>query len=767
MKKTLFIIFHFINSLLFSVEPLPHLPETDTSIPKPGYPVATPSNSSFKFENSLDEVSNDTPLVPSSFMSDETKWLLSALEKTHYSKLSIKDLNRDQFLENFLENLDKQKLFFTSKDIQGFKQRYQQTLLTYLEQGNLYPAFEMYDDYRKKAMARLQETTLLLEETPDLDNNYTFYIDRTELRWCESKKELDQVWLRLATNEYINEALSLVDENQSIQDLEPFLTEKKNEILSKIRKKYERWRKNILEFEATDIQELYLTTLTQMFDPHTSFLNIKEKEKFDQAMHNEFVGIGAVLTDSDGYCTIKELLPGGPAEASRELEPEDIILQVAQGEGEFVDVVEMKLSKIVELIKGPKDTLVSLKVRPFTNPSTTKIVKIIRDKIKLTANLASASLHKVTTNNDKILMGVVELPSFYGSSEEGHKATDDVEELINELKEESIQGLILDLRRNGGGYLSEAVNLAGLFISRGPVVQVKSSDGKVRKKFDFNPKLVWDGPLIVLVSRYSASASEIVAGALKNHRRALIVGDRATHGKGTVQSLLPMNLPFSFNSSTNKRSAAKITIQKYYLPSGESTQLTGVSSDIVMHSVNEYLPIGESDLEKALAWDKIQEVNFRRPEGEFKYTESVLDSLYKSSKERQNSSREFQYLEKNIAWFKHKREQKRVSLNFDERLHEKLHDFKQTQSLTKEFEALSPLAFPLKDVFLKVVVEQKEKSMVARGVQQIDNNQSEELFKNPESLDIRLHESLRILGDWINEISLTQITHAKSEHKEI
>jgi hypothetical protein len=230
MKKTLFITFQFLNSLLFSIEPLPHLPEADTSIPKPGYPLATPSNTSLNFEDSVIEVSNYTPLVPSSFMSDETKWLLSALEKAHYSKLSIRDLNRDQFLENFLENLDKQKLFFTLKDIQGFKQRYQLTLLTYLEQGNLYPAFEMYEDYRKKAIARLQETALILEETPDLDNNYTFHVDRTELQWCESKKELDQVWLRLATNEYINEALSLVDENQSIQDLNPFLDEKKNEI---------------------------------------------------------------------------------------------------------------------------------------------------------------------------------------------------------------------------------------------------------------------------------------------------------------------------------------------------------------------------------------------------------------------------------------------------------------------------------------------------------------------------------------------------------
>jgi len=755
MKTILLFALCLTSTVLYSVNPAINKSRTEDARNFP------------KSENLVIADHNLTPLVPSPFMSDETKWLLSALEKAHYSKLSLNDLNIDEFLENFLENLDKQKLFLTYYDIQNFKQRYRTTLLTYLKQGNLYPAFEMYENYRKTAIARLNETSSLLVASPDLDTNFSFQVDRSELEWSKSKKELDQVWFGLTTNEYINEVLSYIDENQSNINLKSFLNEKKGGILSKINKKYQRWHKNILEFDATDVQELYLTTLTQMFDPHTSFLNIKEKEKFDQAMNNEFVGIGAVLTDSDGYCTIKELLPGGPAEASRELEPEDIILQVAQGEGEFVDVVEMKLSKIVELIKGPKDTLVSLKVRPFTNPSTTKIVKIIRDKIKLTANLASASLHKVTINNDETLMGVVELPSFYGSSGEGPKATDDVEELINELKNESIQGLILDLRRNGGGYLSEAVNLSGLFISRGPVVQVKSSDGKVRKKFDFNPKLVWDGPLIVLVSRYSASASEIVAGALKNHRRALIVGDQSTHGKGTVQSLLPMNLPFSFNSTTNKRSAAKITIQKYYLPSGESTQLTGVSSDIVMHSINEYLPIGESDLDKALIWDKIPEVNFRRPEGEFKYTEAVVDSLSKLSNKRQSVSKEFKYLEKNISWFKHKREKKSVSLNFDERLREKLYDFNQSQSLTKEFESLSTIAFPMKELFLKVVTEQKEKSMAVRGVQQDDNNQTEELYVNPNSLDIRLHESLRILHDWINEITHTQISHASTEQKEI
>jgi carboxyl-terminal processing protease len=699
-----------------------------------------------------------SPLVPSPIMVDETKWLLNALEKAHYKKLSIDDLDKKLFLENYLKNLDKQKLFFTRQELEEFTSRYEPTLLTYLKQGNLFPAFEIYDSYRENALSRLSHSIGLLTRNSYLDSNESYSVDRSESEWASTIDQLDNTWEKLISYEFINELLSQVDENDTTFDSSRFTQQNMLDALDKIKKKYERWHKNISEFEASDVQELYLSTLTQMFDPHTSFLNIKEKEKFDQAMHNEFVGIGAVLTDEDGYCTIKELLPGGPAEASRELEAEDVILQVAQEGGEFVDVVEMKLSKIVDLIKGPKDTIVSLKIRPIKSPSSTKIVKIVRDKIKLTANLASASIYNVETDRDNLSLGVIELPSFYGSSGEGHKATDDVEELIEKLKEEAIQGLILDLRRNGGGYLSEAVNLAGLFISRGPIVQVKSSDGKIRKKFDFNPKLAWDGPLIILVSRYSASASEIVAGALKNHRRAIIVGDKSTHGKGTVQSLIPMNLPFSMGVQDGKRSAAKITIQKYYLPSGESTQLTGVTSDITMHSINEYLPIGESDLENALAWDKIPEVNFRRPEGEFKYNEAQINSLRQLSEKRQQKEKEFKYLEKNISWFKEKREQKTVSLSLNQRLKEKAIDSNKSKILTDEFDALKILSFPSREIVLQVVKNQKEKSMAIRGLTNDDQNSTQESYTRSEALDIRLHESLRILRDWVNETSYKQIS---------
>jgi carboxyl-terminal processing protease len=317
----------------------------------------------------------------------------------------------------------------------------------------------------------------------------------------------------------------------------------------------------------------------------------------------------------------------------------------------------------------------------------------------------------------------------------------------------------LDLRRNGGGYLSEAVNLAGLFISRGPVVQVKSTDGKIRKKFDFNPKLAWDGPLVILVSRYSASASEIVAGALQNHKRAIIVGDETTHGKGTVQSLIPMNLPLHIAGSTKKRSAAKITIQKYYLPSGGSTQIEGVSSDISMDSINMHLPIGESDLDNALEWDQIPPVNFRRPKEEFVYDPDNLDKLGALSQSRQKTFSEFLYLKKNVSWFRKKRETKTLSLNLPTRISQKKSDEKVSKALADTFNSLAEKAYPRREVKLQVVKDQTLKSLKARGeAAVVEEGSSENKLEKPKSLDIYLHESVRIMMDWLNLLEGEQVS---------
>lgn len=690
-------------------------------------------------------------LQPTALMKHETKWLVEALEKAHYSKVSIKNLDRDGFIDHYLQKLDNQKLYFINSEVEGFKKSYEPTLVTYFEQGNLFPGFEIYNSYKSNSLERIKWAIEFLTEYPNLDSNRTYAPDRTELDWASSVKELDETWKNLITFEFLNETLAKLDTNETLDDIsESNLTAAKQESQKVLLKRYSRWQKNLEEFEAGDVQELYLTALTQMFDPHTTFMNLKEKEKFDQQMNNEFVGIGARLSDEDGYCTIKGLLPGGPAEASRELETNDIILKVAQSDGDFVDVVDMKLPKIVELIKGPKDTVVRLEIRPVNNPSTSKVVSIIRDKIKLTENLASGKIHQVQNGKTIKRIGVVELPSFYGSSGNGPKATDDVEEIISKFKNSGIEGIILDLRRNGGGYLSEAVNLAGLFISRGPVVQVKNTDGSIRKKFDFNPKLAWNGPLAILVSRFSASASEIVAGALKNHSRAIIIGDPTTHGKGTVQSLIQMNLPFNFNHANIKKCAAKITIQKYYLPSGSSTQIYGVESDIVMPTINTFRPIGESDLDYALKSDTIPPVNSRRPQNEFVYDIHNLMKLKEFSQKRQNTYEEFDYLNDSVEWFKQKQKEKVMSLNLSERLIKRKSDELKNDELNDIYESFSEKSFPEQEIVLNIVQQQKEKSLIARGESlqgDVDNNES---FQKPENLDIRLTESLRIVWDWID-----------------
>ena len=688
-----------------------------------------------------------TELKSTFLMQQETQWLIQALEKAHYKKVSIDELNSTKCLNSYLVKLDKQKLFFTQQEVNNFYINYSPTLKTLFKQGNLLPGFEIYNSYRTNAIKRLSWALNWLEKDLKFDGNLSYNTNRNEKKWDTSEDQLISSWKSLVKHEVLSDIVSNIDANTSDVSINS------NEILNvvreskeRVKKRYERWIKDIKEFESTDVQELYLTNLTQMFDPHTTFMNIKEKEKFDQSMNNELVGIGAVLSDVDGFCTIKELLPGGPAEASLELNPEDIILKVAQSEGNFTDVVDMKLSKIVELIKGPKDTLVRLEIRPISDPSSSKVIRIIRDKIKLTSNLAKASVHKVQHNEHSTKIGIVELRSFYGSSGNGPKATDDVEELITKLKNLDVEGIILDLRRNGGGYLSEAVNLAGLFISRGPVVQVKSTDGKIRKKFDFNPKLSWNGPLIVLVSRYSASASEIVAGALKNHKRAIIVGDESTHGKGTVQSLIQMNLPYNYNASSSKKSAAKITIQKYYLPSGNSTQINGVKSDISMPTINNFLPIGESDLDNALPCDSIPAVNFRRPVNEFVYKSHNIEKLKKHSLERQSILPEFSYLNRYVDWYKEKRNEDIVSLNFEKRIQEKKLDYNFTTQLDDQLEQLAEISFKKKDFTLDIVQSQNLKSKQIRGDKE---GNSTDFYYDPPRLDIRLHESCRIMADWI------------------
>ncbi|MFW5883783.1 MAG: carboxy terminal-processing peptidase, partial [Verrucomicrobiota bacterium] len=587
--------------------------------------------------------------------------------------------------------------------------------------------------------------------------------DRGEAAWPADAAEADKLWEARLKNDLLNEIIAKLDDLEDEEDAPApaidadFLAseafaEKLTDARADVKRRYERLEKSLLDVEAAYVQERFLTTLTHLFDPHSNFLSADSLEDFAMSMRNSFVGIGAVLTDDDGYCTIRELLPGGPAELSGELDTNDIILAVGDGTaGELVSVVDMPLRKIVKMIKGERGTIVRLQIQPAgAAEGTREVVELVRDEIKLTANLASAEVFELPVGKSTVPIGVIDLPSFYGGDDkETSSTTKDVEELISKLKDMGIEGLVLDLRRNGGGLLNEAVDLTGLFIERGPVVQVKDLRGNIYERFDKDPKVAWSGPLMVLVSRYSASASEIVAGALKDHQRALIVGDSATHGKGTVQAIFEMDNRSVFSAlSSEKMGAAKITIQKFYLPSGKSTQEKGVPSDIVLPSVNEFLPIGESDLEHALGWDTIDALpwDYDAPaeDGLYSIVEPALvEDLRLSSEARQNDTEEFEYLKESIEWFRDRRERNEFSLNLFQRKEQLDQDRSFEDVMDERLEMLAERQFSGEEILLDVTIEQEAVSEAAQA-----GSQAEDEADHP-PFDLHLQESLRIMADWI------------------
>lgn len=753
-------------------------------------------------------------------MRRDAKFVVREMQSLHYSQKPLTQIDFSEFLDNYLSDLDYNRLYFLAEDIEHYHMRFTpEVILGKFARGDLYPAFQIFKDYRTRALERIDWIYDRLENDFDFSQEETYLLDREEADWPKNPTEADKLWTQRLKYELLNILLPALMEAYEAQN-EPqdesgetiedevnsekkslvellnsgAIAEELDEAKNTIRRRYERWQKNLIDLEPSYIQERYLTTLTNLYDPHSTFLSAESLEDFSLAMNNSFVGIGALLEDDDGYCTIRELLPGGPAEQSRDLESGDVILGVAQGNEEMVDVVDMNLRKIVKLIKGKKGTEVRLLIQPAESPdpSVRKVVSLIRDEIKLTANLASARVFQVPSENKTLPIGVIDLPSFYGGSgEQIANPTQDVEELIGKLKDMGIEGIILDLRRNGGGLLEEAINLTGLFIPKGPVVQVRDTIGQVKSRGDDDPKMIWDGPLMVLVSRYSASASEIVAGALQNHHRALIVGDTSTHGKGTVQAVVETNSRSLFPSfNRSPAGAAKITIQKFYLPNGDSTQKAGVLSDITIPSINEHLPIGESDLDNALVWDTIQPMEWDfSPAAYTAYTavnSSLIENLREKSLDRQETLPEFAYLKRSIDYYKNIRNQDEISLNLEKRRERKEREIAFQENMEEELENLSENNFAQEEILLDLRLKQEAESQKYLKSAKADTpapsndpdaqrEREESLPKNPEAdelaqsnedvgsetsreeedeedqprFDIQLREGLRIMRDWI------------------
>ncbi|MBK1857711.1 carboxy terminal-processing peptidase [Cerasicoccus arenae] len=727
-----------------------------------------------------------------STMRDETKEVVGRLESSHYLGQTIADLDQNEFIADYMTDWDTQRMFFLETELADFQRRFSPSLDKMLSRGHLMPAFEIFLEFRQNVESRVSWVQKRLNEPFDFSGVTTYAPDRSEAEWPVSIAEANVLWERRLQFEMLNELLSLLEPGTDLNDLRELspeiakvtpdgvettveiedgatqktLDEALVEARENIGKRYDRLLRWVQEIEPIDVQETFLTALTHQYDPHSTFMSADTLEEFSIAMRNSLVGIGAVLSDTDGYCTIRELLPGGPAERSGKLKPEDQIVGVAQdNDGEMVDVIGMKLSKIVKMIRGKKGTTVRLKIRPGDgDPSVRKTITLTRDEIKLTAKLAKAEVFEVPAGDKTIAIGVIDLPAFYGSGEPGsgyNSTTEDVEELINKLKEIGVEGIVLDLRANGGGLLSEAIRLTGLFIPVGPVVQVRDYVGQVQEFLDDDPKVAWDGPLMVLVSRFSASASEITAGALKNHQRALIVGDKLTHGKGTVQAVFDMNRGGNwFTSLRPRKGAAKVTVQKYYLPDGSSTQIEGVKSDIVLPSINEYLAVGEGEFPHALAWDSIDSLEWDYDNShveDFLVNQSIVEQLQSQSQDRQGSLEEFGYLRENIDWFKARQEQKEFSLNLEERRSRRASDNDFRELMEGRYDTLAALNYTSDEILLNVTEEQNREhdALVAAQAQPADaadipvgEIEIEEDAKKA-AFDIQLREGLRIMADWI------------------
>lgn len=742
-------------------------------------------------------------LQPSSEMSSQTRWVVNTIHARHYLRDSMQHLDGGKMVQAYIESFDYGRMYFLQSELDTFNFRFAAAMENFLEKGNLYAAFEIYESFKKKATARTEWAFARLEQDWDFSVEETFRPDRREEPWPATEEEATRLWERRLKYELLNELMSLasdVDEEDSVSlersspDLieagdeedafDPaklqrllndaaFYAEKLGEAREKIRRRYARNLRHTVDREAAEVQESFINAMTQLFDPHSTFLSSDTLERFNSSVQNSFVGIGAMLQDVDGICTIKELLPGGPAEESRQLEPEDQIHGVAQGDEAFEDVVDMELRYIVRQIKGEKGTTVRLLIRPgdSSDPSVRKIVSIVRDEVKLTANLASATLITVPVEDGRTVpVGVIELPSFYGNIGAGGALTntsDDVAELLNKLRGLGAEGIILDLRMNGGGLLSEAVRLAGLFIPVGPVVQVRDKDGRIDVLSDRDPRMLWDGPLIVLTSRFSASASEIVAGALQDHERALIVGNRSTHGKGTVQEVYHMNnrMPFSWFKAAEPETrpvASKITIKQFYLPDGSSTQVKGVPSDIALPSVNEFLPIGEDDLPHALPWGEIDAVewitNWAKLKVDSPEDPGLVELLSRASMARQDSLEEFQYLKQQIEWRRERYEEKEISVHLAKRIGRKIEEQAHMETMEAVYESLKANKYPKEEILLEVTEAQNalsEKNLAEPLVDAEASNEVTEASDDTEAeedeppFDIYLRESARIMADWV------------------
>ncbi|CAM3581015.1 carboxy terminal-processing peptidase [Parendozoicomonas haliclonae] len=640
--------------------------------------------------------------------------VVQLLKNNSYEKIDLSENSSDKIYNSYLDSLDRNRSFFLASDIKEFS-KYQSNLDDALKGGNLRPAFEIFNRYRERSEERIRYMLKLVDngiEKLNFKQQETLEIDREKAPWLTDKAEQEDLWRRQLKDSVLAMKLNEKDDAE-IKDL--------------LNKRYTNQLRRLHQTRSEDAFQLYLNAYTQLFDPHTQYFSPQRAENFDINMSLSLEGIGAVLQSEDEYTKVISVVPGGPADKAGQLKPGDKIISVAQAkDGKMEDVVGMRLDEVVKLIRGAKGTEVRLEVIPSsTSDGKNRIYSIVRDKVKLEEQSAQKSVIEVGKGSEKKRIGVIEIPAFYidfkaaQAGDPNYKSTTrDVRKLIAELKKEKIDGLVIDLRNNGGGSLQEANQLTGLFIPKGPTVIVKDSRGRTEAQQDPDPKEVYDGPMAVLINRLSASASEIFAGAMQDYQRALVIGGQS-FGKGTVQTIQPLN-----------HGQLKLTVAKFYRVSGQSTQNRGVIPDISFPSLFDPKDIGESSLPNALPYTEIKPVSFNS----LKPLSPEVPALQARHKERVADNPDFIYLDKLREYQKQFENRTEVTLN--------------EKARKEEIQRMQDERLAIENYLRKSKGEKPYKTL-----DELENEQNDRFNQNKKDKDLSddalLVETSNILSDWI------------------
>ncbi len=606
---------------------------------------------------------------------DTAKYVSSMISKFHISQKPLDDRISAMLVQRFVKELDPQKLYFVKPDIDGFA-KYRDHLDDYLKQGKADFGYEVFALYLKRLDERLAVAHKLIDAPHDFALDESMVIDGDQLAWSADAAEANERWRKRVKYDLLTLQLDKVSAEDGRK---------------RLHKRYDTVKRSAHDMEDNEVLEMYLSSMAHCFDPHSSYMSKQSVEDFEIQMRLSLQGIGAALQAEDGVTVVKQIVAGGAAEKDGRLKVGDKITAVGQEEGDFQEILEMKLNKVVRLIRGDGGTKVRLRVLKETGE--TVVYELTRQTIALTSQEVKGEIIQTGERvpGTKGRVGVINIPSFYrdfGGAQQGKddfKSTArDVLKVLNDFRTQGgVDAIVVDLRMNGGGALSEAIEVSGLFIDRGPVVQVKEQNGRIKSHDDEEPGVEYSGPLLVLCNRLSASASEIFAAAIKDYGRGIVIGDVTTHGKGTVQNVMPVSSQmFRMLNGSKDRGSVKLTINQFYRVNGDSTQNRGVESDVVLPSLIDHMDLGESFLENALAFDHIAPAKFAA----YGYnTPQVVAALKEASQKRVAVDPKFQQVAKDIERYLARKNRKTVSLN-EEAMKRERDDDKAAKEVEKEEE---------------------------------------------------------------------------------